>query len=121
MASAQRIARLREEIKRDVSDILSKMKDPRLGFVTVTDVEVSRDLGYVRIFVSVYGEGDAVEKTWTALKSGTGYVRSELGQRLRLRHVPEIVFKADESAARGQRINSILAQLRESADGEKPS
>lgn len=111
MASEQRVARMREEVKRDASDIISKMKDPRLGFVTVTDAEVSRDLRYVHIFVSVLGDAQAVEKSMEALRSGTGYVRTEIGRRLQLRHTPEISFKIDESARQGARIDEILAGL----------
>jgi ribosome-binding factor A len=111
MASEQRVARIREEIRRDASEVISKMKDPRLGFVTVTDAEVTRDLRYVRIFVSVLGDAEAVEKTMIALQSGIGFIRSELGQRLKLRHTPEITFKLDESVQRGASIEALIAQI----------
>ncbi|HHT26803.1 MAG TPA: 30S ribosome-binding factor RbfA [Firmicutes bacterium] len=113
MASEQRIARLREEIKRDAGDIIHKMKDPRLGFVTVTDVEVTRDLRYATIYVSIYGEPDTVRRSLAALTSGTGHVRSELGKRLKLRHTPELAFKVDESAQRGAAIDALIAKLHE--------
>ncbi len=111
MASSQRVARLREEVKRETSDILYKMKDPRLGFITVTDAEVSRDMGYVRIFVSIMGDAEAVERTMEALQAGTGYVRTELGRRIRLRHTPEIVFRLDRSVEQGARIEEIITEL----------
>lgn len=111
MASEQRVQRLREEIKRIASDILKRMKDPRLGFLTVTDVEISKDLRYVRIYVSVLGEAGSAEETFAALQSGAGFFRSELGARVRLRHTPSITFKLDESAQKGARIEALLAEL----------
>lgn len=117
MASDQRIARLKEEIKRHAGEILKKMKDPRLGFVTVTDAEITRDLRYVRIFVSILGEPDSVENTLAALTSGTGYFRTELGQRVRLRHTPEVTFRIDKSAERGARIDALLAELHQEESG----
>lgn len=111
MASEQRQNRLREEVRRDASEILKRMKDPRLGFVTVTDVEVSKDLRYVRIYVSVLGDADSAQRTLEALESGTGFFRSELGARIRLRHTPEVTFKLDQSAQKGARIDALLAEL----------
>jgi ribosome-binding factor A len=111
VASEQRLQRLREEIKRIASDILKRMKDPRLGFVTVTDVEVSKDLRYVWIYVSVLGEAESVEETVTALKSGVGHFRSELGSRISLRHTPSVTFRLDRSAEKGARIEALLAEL----------
>lgn len=111
MASPQRVARLNEEIKRHVSDILRTMKDPRLGFVTVTDVELTSDLRYVRIYVSVLGGAEDIERTMQALQSGGGHVRSQLGQRLTLRYTPEVSFRLDRSAEIGSHIDQLLAQL----------
>lgn len=118
MASEQRIARLCQEIKRSASEIIKVMKDPRLGFVTVTDAEITRDLSYVRIYVSVLGDDASAEDTLAALKSGAGFFRTELGQRIRLRHTPEVSFRLDKTAQRGARIDELLAELREQ---EEPS
>jgi len=112
MASPQRVARMREEVIKDTSDILRKMKDPRLGFVTVTGAEVTTDMRYVKIFVSVLGEEDAVERSMEALASGAGFVRSEIGKRIRLRHTPEITFRLDRSVQQGARIDQLLADIR---------
>jgi len=111
MASPQRIARVREEVRKEASDILRKMKDPRLGFVTVTGADVSPDLRHVKIYVSVYGDDAETERTMAALLSATGFVRTELGQRIRLRYTPEVVFKLDNSARHGARIEELLADL----------
>lgn len=107
-----RVARLREEYRREVSDILRRMKDPRLGFVTVTDVEVSEDLRHVKVFVSVLGSEEDRRRTLEVLDQAKGYVRTEAGQRIRLRHTPEITFHFDPSVERGARVMSILQQLR---------
>ncbi|MEW6044925.1 MAG: 30S ribosome-binding factor RbfA [Bacillota bacterium] len=110
-----RVERLREEYRREVSDILRRMKDPRLGFVTVTDVEVSPDLRHVKVFVSVLGSEEDRRRTLGVLDQARGYVRTEAGQRIRLRHTPEISFYFDESVERGARVMTILYQLRREA------
>lgn len=109
--AGQRVERLREEIKKEASDIIRKLKDPRVGFVTVTDVEVSGDLRHVKIFVSVYGDDHAKAETMEALTRATGYIRTEIGQRIRLRYTPEIQVKFDESIARGARIFELLREV----------
>ncbi|NLY51440.1 MAG: 30S ribosome-binding factor RbfA [Firmicutes bacterium] len=119
MATHQRVQRVREAIKQEASDIIRKMKDPRVAFVTVTDAEVSRDLRHVKIFVSVLGDDDTKRAAMEGLERATGYIRSEIGQRIRLRHTPEIVFRWDESIERGARISQLLRELREeSSDSE---
>lgn len=109
--SSQRVQRIREEIKKEASDIIRKLKDPRVGFVTVTDVEVSGDLRHVKIFVSVLGDESSKEATMEALTRATGHIRTEIGQRIRLRHTPEIQIRPDESIARGARIFELLREV----------
>jgi len=116
---AARLQRVREALKEEVSDILRGFKDPRLGFVSVTDVEVSRDARVAKVFVSVLGSEEDKDNTLKALKSGTGYVRSELGRRINLRHTPEIHFRLDNSIERGTRIQTLLGQLRPDGAGDK--
>jgi len=79
--------------------------------VSVTDVDVSGDLQHAKIFVSVYGTTEAREAAMAGLRSATGYVRSELGQRVRLRRTPEVIFIEDSSIERGSRVLSLLEQL----------
>ena len=112
-----RVERLREEYRREVSDILRRMKDPRLGFVTVTDVEVSSDLRHVKVYVSVLGSEEDRKRTLAVLEQARGYVRTEAGQRIRLRHTPEISFVFDPSVERGMRVMTLLNQIRR---GEPP-
>jgi ribosome-binding factor A len=114
MATSRRVERVAELIKREVSQmLLSGIKDDRVGagIVSVTDVDVSGDLQHAKIFVSIYGNDEAKAETMAGLKSATGYVRSELGQRIRLRRTPEVVFLEDKSLERGDRILTLLNQL----------
>ncbi|WP_439566104.1 30S ribosome-binding factor RbfA, partial [Gloeocapsopsis crepidinum] len=93
--------------------LIHDIKDDRVGagMVSVTDVDVSGDLQHAKIFVSIYGTDEARAETMAGLKSATGYVRSELGQRVRLRRTPEIVFQEDRSIERGNRVLSLINQL----------
>ena len=92
--------KVQEAIKQEVSAIMREdLSDSRIGFVTVTKVEVSFDLRHAKIFVSVLGETEQSQATFVALKRATGYVRRLLAERLRMRFVPEIAFKEDKTAA----------------------
>ncbi len=99
-------------MKQEVADILMrKIKDPRIGFVTVTDVELTDDLQNAKIFVSIYG-GDK-EETLKGLKSASAFVRSELGRRMRFRVVPEIQFRFDGTVEQGAHIMELLREIEE--------
>ncbi|NLK08923.1 MAG: 30S ribosome-binding factor RbfA, partial [Firmicutes bacterium] len=113
-----RVEKVREAVKKESSDIIRQMKDPRIGFVTVTDVEVSRDLRHVKIFVSVLGSEEEKNASLEGLERATGYIRTEIGRRIRLRHTPEIVFRWDGSMEHGARISQILEGLKEDAKPE---
>ena len=87
-----------EEIKREVSLIVQEeLHDPRLGFITITNVDVTPDLRFARIFFSVYGDPEHWKKTQEGLEHASGFIRRMLGERLGLRFVPEIVFQSDHS------------------------
>lgn len=118
MSTRQRVQRIREEIKRAAAEIIRNMKDPRIGFVSVTDVEVSNDLSHVKIFVSVLGDDEAKARTLEGLQAATGFVRTEIGRAVRMRHTPEIVFRLDSSLERGARINQLLAEISSSSEDE---
>lgn len=114
MATNRRVSRVAELIKREVSQmLLNGIKDDRVGtgMVSVTDVDVSGDLQHAKIFVSIYGTAEAKAETMAGLKSATGYVRSELGARVRLRRTPEVLFVEDSSIERGTKVLSLLNQL----------
>ncbi|MEA5552208.1 30S ribosome-binding factor RbfA [Anabaena cylindrica UHCC 0172] len=116
MATNRRVSRVAELIKREVSQmLLNGIKDDRVGtgIVSVTDVDVSGDLQHAKIFVSIYGTEEAKAETMAGLKSATGYVRSELGARVRLRRTPEVIFVEDDSLERGTKLLSLLNQLKQ--------
>ncbi|MBE3591069.1 MAG: 30S ribosome-binding factor RbfA [Firmicutes bacterium] len=114
----QRAQRVAERIKEEVADILRRrMKDPRVGFASVTAVEVSNDLRHAKVYVSVLGDEAEQRATMQALERARGFVRTELGARLRLFHTPEVVFERDDSIAHGARINELLHSLEREPDG----
>ncbi|MDZ5473435.1 30S ribosome-binding factor RbfA [Bacillus sp. 31A1R] len=104
--------RVGEQMKKELGEIISrKIKDPRIGFVTVTDVEVSGDLQQAKVFISVLGDDLQKENTLKGLAKAKGFIRSEIGQRIRLRKTPEIIFEFDESIDYGNRIDTLLHQI----------
>lgn len=116
MATDRRVSRVASLIKQEVSLILlHDIKDDRVGtgMVSITDVDVSGDLQHAKIFVSIYGTEEAKRETMEGLKSATGYIRSHLGQRIRLRRTPEVTFLEDHSLERGDRMVALLNQLSE--------
>ncbi|CEI84260.1 ribosome-binding factor A [Oceanobacillus oncorhynchi subsp. incaldanensis] len=107
-----RAHRVAEQMKKELGDILSrKIKDPRVGFVTVTDVEVTGDLQQAKIFISVLGDEKKKQETLLGLAKAKGFIRSEIGKRIRLRKTPELTFEFDEAIEQGNRIDSILRDL----------
>lgn len=104
--------RVGEQMKKELGEIITrKIKDPRIGFVTVTDVQVTGDLQQATVFISVLGDEEQREQTLKALAKAKGFIRSEIGQRIRLRKTPEISFEFDESIDYGNRIETLLHQL----------
>ena len=96
----------------EVADILMrKIKDPRVRDVTVTDVELTGDLRIAHIFVTTMETGEAERNIFAGLSNASGFVRSELGRRLSLRYLPNVIFKKDVSGARGDRIMRLLEGL----------
>lgn len=115
--SQLRASRVAEEIKKEVTQMLrDELKDPRIGFVTVTSVEVTPDIRYARIYVSVLGSAEDTKQTLIALNKARGFIRSELGKRIRLRYTPEIEFRFDESIKQGARIMELLVEVKEAND-----
>ena len=107
-----RAVRLAQSIKEEFSRMLREdIKDPRLGFVTVTDVEVAEDLRYAKIFVSILGQDQDVKNSMEVLNHASGYVRSELGKTIRIRHIPEVSFHHDQSIKHGDRISKLLRDI----------
>ncbi len=109
MPNPHRQEKLGELIAAETSDLLrTRMKDPRIGFASITHVEVSGDLRHAKIFVSVMGSEEEQKDTMKALKHATGFLRHELAGRLTLRYMPELVFKLDTSIVQGARILELI-------------
>lgn len=106
-------------LKEEVSDIIRReLKDPRIGFVTVTDAEVTPDMSYAKVFVSVLGTDEQRQATMQALRSAKGFVRSEFAKRAAMKSIPEIDFRFDESIEHGARIMELLESIKREESGE---
>jgi ribosome-binding factor A len=122
MPTSRRVSRVAALIQEEVSQmVLHDIKDDRVGagMVSITDVDVSGDLQHAKIYVSIYGTDEARVETMAGLKSATGYVRRELGRRMRLRRTPEVVFIEDRGIERGDRMLALLNQLSEERQGKE--
>jgi ribosome-binding factor A len=110
---AHRIERLNNLIRHEISELLQRqVKDPRLGnFVTVTDVSLSPDLRYAKVFVSCMGGEEEKQVTLTGLSAASGFFRSQLAKRLRLRRVPELSFQWDDSIERGAHLLQLIDKV----------
>lgn len=107
-----RAARMAEELRQQIADILQNhLADPRLNWVSVVRVEVSPDLRHAKVFVSVLGSEEAQTASLRVLSRASTAVRAELARRIRLRKVPEILFRADHSIAYSMRVQSVLQEL----------
>jgi len=107
-----RIQRLAERIKEELSDILQReFKDPRLGFVSITGVELTRDLQVAKVYVSVLGSEEEKATSLETLQRAKGFLRTEIGRRIQMRHVPDLLFKFDTSIEHGARVHELLLEL----------
>lgn len=112
--SQTRAKKMAEAIKEVVSEIITaKLKDPRVGFTTVTSVEASKDLHYCTIHVSILGSEAEQAETMKTLVNAAGYIRTELGSRIRIRHVPELRFVQDKAMEHHAHINELIRQIKE--------
>lgn len=118
--SGHRIERTTEDIKRELTAIFRELKDPRVTgvFLSIVRVEVTRDLSYCTVSVSAMEGLDKAKEAVKGLKSAAGYIRRELGSRLHLRHVPELIFKATDSIEYSANISRILSDLDITEDEE---
>ncbi|MBO8126389.1 MAG: 30S ribosome-binding factor RbfA [Firmicutes bacterium] len=109
---SNRHERIEDQIQEEIGEmILKDLKDPRIGFASVTRVKLTGDKREVRVFVSVYGSEEEKQKTIEALEHAKGYVRTEIGRRIKLRHTPEVHFFLDDSIEKGSRVMEILSRL----------
>jgi len=114
--SERRQGRVAEEIQRYLSALIPReVKDPRLGFLTITRVVVSSDLQHATVYISVLGDDEEERRTFQILERVKGYLRREVGHRLGVRLAPELSFKVDRSVEEGTRVLEIMNNLQETA------
>jgi ribosome-binding factor A len=118
--ASHRIDRTTEDIKRELTAIFRELKDPRVqGLISVVRVEVTSDLSFCTVYISAMGGMEQAKTAVTGLKSAAGFIRHELGSRLKLRHIPDLVFKATDSIEYSANISRLLNDLRSNED-DKP-
>ena len=106
----QRSERVAGQIRRDLAQLIQQeIKDPQVGFISVSDVEVTRDLSHAKVFITVF-EPEKAGESLKALRKAASFLRSRLGQALRLRHVPELHFVHDDSVEKGSHIDELIAR-----------
>lgn len=116
---SQRTDRLDSQIRQELMQLLQReMKDPRIGFATVTRVETARDLGSARVWVSVLGTDEEQEAAMKALTDAAPWLRRQLGARLTIRHIPQLVIRRDDSIEAGDRVLRLLRELEEGGSDE---
>ena len=100
-------------IRKEISTMLAEeLKDPRIGFTTITKVEITPDLRYAKVYYTVLGGAKEARSTEVALKNAKGFIRSALGDRLKLRFTPEILFKVDKSTEYADKMNQLFEKIR---------
>ena len=107
-----RVEKVQEAIQHEISNmLLHDVKDPRIQFVTVTGVELTDDMSYAKVFISMYGPEDKQEETWKALNKALGFMRTEIAKRIRLRFAPTLILQKDKSMEYSAHIRSILDEI----------
>jgi ribosome-binding factor A len=112
--SARRTERLANQIREELAEMIPGLKDPRIGFVTVTRVALAQDLRYARINFGVLGDQAQREKTSAGLRQAAGFLRRELGRRMRVRHTPELMFEYDTGLDATDRVAKLLDEIKPS-------
>jgi len=112
MTAPERMRRVNEAIREVLSDALAHdLKDPRVGFVTVTDVKTSPDLSHARVYVSVLGDDEAISASLDGLRSAHGFLQGRVGDELHIRRTPALDFLHDDTAARAQRLEALIESV----------
>lgn len=117
MQQYRRTDRLGDQIRAEVADIIAKkLKDPRVGFVTVMSVDVSADLRHAKVYVSILGDEKTQTESMKGLNSATGFVRGEIGRRIKIKFTPDIVFRLDNSLEQAAHVLDILGHIKKEED-----
>jgi ribosome-binding factor A len=121
MTTFKRADRVADLIQCEISDILLKqVRDPRIRTVTITDVEVTDDLRLAKVYFVELAQDTIHAQTLAGLEKATGFMRRELGKRLKLRCVPDLIFREDASFAYGSRIERLLTEIKQEGTGDDP-
>lgn len=119
--SQLRVEKVQELMKQEISQIVQReLKDPRIGFVTITSVECTGDLREAKIYVSIMGSEQQVKDSWTGLNRGLGFIRREIGKRIRLRFTPELTFELDKSLDYSAHIQELLLKIKADETAKSP-
>jgi ribosome-binding factor A len=113
--------RINEEIRRELSSIIqNEIKDPRLtAMISITRVDVTKDLRYAKVYVSIFGSEDEKVNSLSALKSSAGFMRKEIGHRINLRYTPELIIEIDNSIEHSMHMESLFHSIKEKENGSK--
>ena len=114
---SQRVERVQKLARRVIGEEIGRLKDPRIGFVTVTGLRMTPDLRHARVFVSLMGDAEERSATLEGLQSATSHLRTELGRQVRLKHLPELLFEVDTTADTAAAIESLLRKIHEESPG----
>ncbi len=110
--ASNRTNRINQEVKRELSDIIRQLKDPRIPVMTsIVSVDITKDLSYAKIYISVLGDDKQKKSAIKGLESAVGYIKREIGRRVKLRYMPEFIFMLDKSIEYGAHISDILNKI----------
>jgi len=118
---SRRIERVNSLLKKELSEVIQHdVKDPRIGFVTITNVECTADLSIAKVFFEVHGSEEQIQLTRRVLEGASGFLRGKLGERVRLRFIPKLIFKYDDSLEKFEKIEKLLGELKNEEFSKKP-
>lgn len=111
--AVERINRISEEVKRELSDIIMHdLKDPRItGMISIVNLKVTKDLRYAKVYISIYGSDEDKKNAIDGLRNAAGFLRKEIGRRVQLRYTPELIFEMDDSIEQGIYISNLIEKL----------
>lgn len=113
MLAGKRAVRVGDQILRVIADLLmTKVKDPRTQGITITGIEMSRDLKYAKVYFSIIGDQEEIGRAQAGLNSATGYIKREISARMELKYMPDLLFKYDPSMKRGRNMEKLLEELK---------
>lgn len=115
--SSRRIQRVGEAFREVIGELIQKVKDPRVGFVTITSVRVTPDLSKAHVYYSVLGDDAQKEATAKGLASAAAFLRTEAGRQLRMKTLPELIFHADDTYERGRRVDDLIREIHQTDEG----